>query len=763
MSGNTPNVSRNNYSYSHSLSGGKSVLYDGVSLQQGVPVVDSDVNELQDYRRMNEQLFHKALLSTNSGILFGQEPAISGFIPYQASSPANNFGLRAGYALVEGVVIPTTTATTPAAFDYKAQVLYSGIFTGISGSDLADDSKNWSSADQLPVSVVSPKHVACIIKITSGTENDHWGYILANTATTVTIDALTQVNRNDGSALKTLIVPANIVVGDTYEIYVPPLTTPGASRTDYVYLQVWFDDICDAEDSSIVNTDVGVEAVHKIAKRWAVRVSEDGALAFSSSFTDFGHKYFPYATFARTSGIANITSVMIALTSSAQAFGNLTKIAPESVYFNTGEMLTAGYHTIGILANVQAAVDRIVTELYSTTAGYGAARIRNAAISGTPDTLPAGDIATMISSLLGFVNNRVREYEPTLAATLLSGGPVLVWRSHGAIADGTVTKDTVSIYVAQLASAEGAIIEIVGGYLSGANCYRAPTGTAPTYVSMRMHKNSGSLEAIKDSPSASPWTWEPASSWSSYFTTNGTIYSVFGKNFLFDESVLFLDDAHINVSTGPTSAPRRLISAETTHSTFSTSSRPGLWMASDGMWLTQNCYYNSGKWNAHDLSKDALATHYTDTGITHYYKVQTEVATPWNRITASVYPATNGWTTSMKIHTTSLIPEPILFDGGVREVIPFDYLGYCPAGGGYGVVRIPIHFNFPRRIAPIVPTYGGGGIILSSVTNTNLTTFPPTYNPNSVYPQKGGSLYMVAATNFEGDAFHGYGYISFYY
>jgi hypothetical protein len=278
-----------------------------------------------------------------------------------------------------------------------------------------------------------------------------------------------------------------------------------------------------------------------------------------------------------------------------------------------------------------------------------------------------------------------------------------------------------------------------------------------------MHRASGSYNYIKESPSASPWAWETSGAWDSYVSTVTGISAVFGVNFLYDESVVFLDDAHINVSSGPTSTPRRIISSETTHSTFSGSSRPGMWMSTDGLWITQNCYYNSGKWNAHDVSRDALATHFTDTGVTHYYKTQTEVGTPWNKTTASIYPATDGWTTSLKIHTTSLILEPMMFDGAVREVIPFDYLGYCPAGGGYGVVRIPIHFNFPRRIAPIVPTYGGGGIILTSSTNTNTSTFPPVYTPNATYPQKGGALYITASVDTEGSAFHGYGSVSFTY
>jgi len=759
MSGNVPNVSRDGYNYSHTLSGGKSVLYDGISLQQGVPVVDSDINESQDYRRVNEQLFHKMLLGANSGILFGSTPALSGFTPYQASSPQNNFSLRAGYAIVEGVVVPTTTATTPAAFDYKDQVLYSGLLTGISGSDLEDDSKNWSSSDELIVSAVSPKHVACIIKITSGTENNHWGYLLAYTATTVTINTSTQVNRNDGSSLKTLITPANINIGDSYEIYVPPLTTPGGARTDYVYLQTWFDDICEDEDSAIVNTDVGVEAVHKIAKRWAVRVSEDGGPTFTSSFTTFAHKYFLYAYFSRTA-TGNITTAMINLSSGTRTFGNLTQINPTSIEVDFTDMTAAGYHTSGITANVQEAIDLLATELYSTTAGYGASRVRNATIAGSPDTLPSGAISTMISSLLGFVNNRVRSYEPTIAADLLSGGPVLLWRSHGAIANSTVTKDTVSIYVVQTSSSIGGIAEVVGGYLDGANCYRAPTGTAPTYVTMRLHSRTGFYDYFKEAPSASPWAWESA--WDSSFARTGGICTFQDINVAIHDGIFYLNGSHISLSSGITSStPKKIISSETSVTVPSATSAPGLWASSDGMWVTQNCYYSGGKWNCHVSSRDSYATHFTDGGTNFYCKIATENATPWDRTGVSVSPLTTKWTYCQSMYgLVSLVPQPYVLSGLLAEYVPFTYHGYVPSGGTSGVVHIPINFNFPRAAAPTVPTYGAGRIVLSTETRTDTSSNVPLYFASVAHPEKGGALVITSDGALSpGDSFYGTGYL----
>src|SRR4051812_12821849 len=69
--------------------------YVGVRLQQGVPLLDSDWNELEDLRRLELQALVKMFIGT--GVPVGND----GF-RVSSSGDANNFSLHAGVILVEG-------------------------------------------------------------------------------------------------------------------------------------------------------------------------------------------------------------------------------------------------------------------------------------------------------------------------------------------------------------------------------------------------------------------------------------------------------------------------------------------------------------------------------------------------------------------------------------------------------------------------------------------------------------------------------------
>ena len=109
MAGNVPNVSRNNFKYANLLTGGLSTLYDGVPLQQGVPVIDSDVNEMQDYQRMSKILDNMAIMGPGF-VRFGMTSADrDGFSVLEAAAPSNNFKIGDGFAAYGGVIVPSTT------------------------------------------------------------------------------------------------------------------------------------------------------------------------------------------------------------------------------------------------------------------------------------------------------------------------------------------------------------------------------------------------------------------------------------------------------------------------------------------------------------------------------------------------------------------------------------------------------------------------------------------------------------------------------
>jgi len=89
--------------------------YVGVRLQQGVPLLDSDWNELEDLRRLELQALMKMFFGT--GVPVGND----GF-RVSSSGDANNFSLHSGVILVEGQLVINLALTT-----YLAQPQQDGL------------------------------------------------------------------------------------------------------------------------------------------------------------------------------------------------------------------------------------------------------------------------------------------------------------------------------------------------------------------------------------------------------------------------------------------------------------------------------------------------------------------------------------------------------------------------------------------------------------------------------------------------------------
>jgi hypothetical protein len=92
------------------------------------------------------------------------------------------------------------------------------------------------------------------------------------------------------------------------------LTTPGGSRTDIVYLDVFEREITayteTVNDERLINEFIGVETTARNERSWTVWVAE-GVSDFSSlSLTEAGHKYYPLARLRRN-GSARIEGFMI--------------------------------------------------------------------------------------------------------------------------------------------------------------------------------------------------------------------------------------------------------------------------------------------------------------------------------------------------------------------------------------------------------------------------------------------------------------------
>lgn len=91
-------------------------------------------------------------------------------------------------------------------------------------------------------------------------------------------------------------------------IVVSGFTTPsGSNRTDYVYLDIYEDEIDATEDANLVNPARGEETTRDLRLVWSIQKSQGSAPGTPTA----GHTYVTIATIARYNGVAQIQPVDI--------------------------------------------------------------------------------------------------------------------------------------------------------------------------------------------------------------------------------------------------------------------------------------------------------------------------------------------------------------------------------------------------------------------------------------------------------------------
>ncbi len=181
--------------------------YVGIRLQQGVPVLDADWNELEDIRR--SELLAMIRYFIGNGVPAGNQ----GF-QILSTSGQNNFSVAAGIVIVDGLLVINQNITT-----YQTQPNAAGL---------------------------------------------------------------------------------------------PALATPGADRTDIVYLDTWEKEVTGSGggDPRLIDTRIGIETAVRVKREWVVRVKEN-TNNLSSIVKEKGHSYLPLARINRRAAVAVITSDMI--------------------------------------------------------------------------------------------------------------------------------------------------------------------------------------------------------------------------------------------------------------------------------------------------------------------------------------------------------------------------------------------------------------------------------------------------------------------
>ncbi|MFC0541517.1 DUF6519 domain-containing protein [Kutzneria chonburiensis] len=306
--------------------------YVGVRLQQGVPLVDADWNELEDIRRFEVQAFLKWFVG--DGVPAGNDgfritaaggggvntivitsravvPANSTLsidVPNSTAAAALGFTVagRSSRRLAPATLVGENAAPFALAHGMTLTVVADGVASTVTfqGTDFANIAAATAAEVVTAINKSPHNYVA-----TAGTGNDfvitggdgtpeRAGRCLADGRDAVHEGRLAYTSQS---------LYANDSLAQAWKVpVVPAIAPPGAgSRTDLVYLDVWDREVNSAEDGSLINPVIGVETSVRLRREWAVRVRVGSSTVPVKGDSDFfaGHSYLALSQLVRQFGV----------------------------------------------------------------------------------------------------------------------------------------------------------------------------------------------------------------------------------------------------------------------------------------------------------------------------------------------------------------------------------------------------------------------------------------------------------------------------
>ena len=306
--------------------------YVGVRLQQGVPLLDADWNELEDLRKHEMYEFVRRFIG--DGVPDGND----GFrIQSLEGGAIGNIILQADSTTTEltsiEVVLASSTAADRLGFlpgntyserfgDSPAQlsgdatepyILSDGLTFSVRVNGTAEQTVTFVAADFADINQATAAEVQAVLAagllgMTSrvGSGNDFT--ILGGNGTVETAGRIlaegVEVMVENSFMFQSQPLYQNTALATEWGVDpVAAISAVAADRQDLVYLDVWEREIGYEEDEDIVQTSIGIETAKRLRREWAVRVAE-GATDLSSITRQAGHKYTPLAQLQRLAATA---------------------------------------------------------------------------------------------------------------------------------------------------------------------------------------------------------------------------------------------------------------------------------------------------------------------------------------------------------------------------------------------------------------------------------------------------------------------------
>ncbi len=313
-----------------------------VRFQQGVPLVDADLNEGDEIRKFEIQAFLKWFVGNgvpegNEGFRIRALPSgglntmvlTSNTAGTETSSLMVNLAASTAAAAL-GFSFPNSTAvrngSSPARLTGNTAepfALADGMTLVIDADGLGEETVTFQDADFAAIGTASAAEVAAAINAavgnltaSPGTGNDFeisGGDGTATGAGRCLVDGRDAMNE---VSIKYASQPLydNAALAATWGVDpVPPLTAPGVDRIDSIYLDLWEREVDEQEDyEHLVHPSIGLPTCVRIRREWAVRVRDSGGMpAVGDPDHRSGHSYYILASLRRNSGNSSITDLDI--------------------------------------------------------------------------------------------------------------------------------------------------------------------------------------------------------------------------------------------------------------------------------------------------------------------------------------------------------------------------------------------------------------------------------------------------------------------
>ncbi|AQA24535.1 hypothetical protein BTZ20_0515 [Rhodococcus sp. MTM3W5.2] len=314
--------------------------YVGVRLQQGVPIVDADWNELEDIRKYELQAFLKWFVG--DGVPAGNDgfriaPLAGGGVgtirltslgtgPARSSVTVDVATSTAAAALGFAAANRTTarTGSSPAQLTGDAAppfALTAGMTLAVSAEGTANETVTFTAGSFANIGAATAAEVVAAVNATVtgvsasvGTGDDFTimggdgtpegaGRLLVDGRDAI-IEARLTYSSQPLFDNNTLAVEWGVPV-------VPALSASPGNRDDLVYLDVWEREVTAVEDDGLINPLIGVESCVRTRREWAVRVrlgSDTVPVAGNADFRS-GHSYCALARLPRQAVVAALNTV----------------------------------------------------------------------------------------------------------------------------------------------------------------------------------------------------------------------------------------------------------------------------------------------------------------------------------------------------------------------------------------------------------------------------------------------------------------------